>query len=59
MSKRKVHFRIAKQVAGRVYTGMKALCGNRRAKQFDVSAKDDAATCKPCIAAFALQREAK
>lgn len=50
MSKRKVHFRIPKQVCDRVYTGMKALCGNKRAKTFDVSANDDATTCKPCLA---------
>lgn len=56
MSSRKVHFRIPTQVRNRVYTGMQALCGNKRAKTFDVSAKDDAATCKPCIVAFALQR---
>lgn len=49
MSKRKVHFRIPKQVSGRIYTGMKALCGNKRAKTFDVSANDDATTCKRCL----------
>ena len=53
MSKPKVHYRIPKQVSERFYgPGMKALCGNKRAKQFDVSAKDDAATCLRCLALY-------
>jgi hypothetical protein len=53
MSKPKVHFRIPKQVTERFYgPGMKALCGNKKSKRFDVSAKNDAANCLRCIALY-------
>lgn len=49
MSRVKVHLRIASQISGRIYTDMKALCGNKRARQFDVSAHETAYTCESCI----------
>jgi hypothetical protein len=49
MNKLKIHLRIPQQVKERVYSKMKALCGNKQAKRFDVSAKQNYATCKRCL----------